>query len=381
MAGKPGLVLWNEPAPLGQLATDDPAGVQLASAGPSGRQPAPSDLFKPQPQPVILAPRSAAPEPKVPWTPGSDLDKYRAYAVKRGSRNSGESLKKAFERAGMTLGDGVNVFVLGYASERAKPFRENDGKGIFQEPGKVPARAGSTVVSLGDGVYSILDVAMLNALPDPNKSVYRDNHPIIRPLIFTGRTIGGVWKTTEEVGNAVTWGLFDNVTGCLGLVIEDIFEFLKHTGQAVTNVARAPIRLIAGKKKEGADRAMDWVLLVPLEFASNAVTMKGISNMDDYETAFAEKGVIGSLLEFGGSTFLVYRAVDELADEIKKDNKRGRRQGQTGQQGGQTPENPPQPPTPPPVEPPAPVEVPSDIWIFWGDGYYRTYPNPLPVQL
>ena len=183
------------------------------------------------------------------------------------------------------------MFVLGYASDRAKPFRANDGKGLFQEPGKVPERAGATISSLGYGLYSILDLATLNALPDPNKPVYQDNNPLVRPLVFTGRTIGGVWKTTEEVGNAVTWGLFDNVTGCVGLVIEDIVEFMKHAGQAVTNVVRAPFHLAAGKKPhEGTDQALDWVLLVPLELASNAVEMKGFSNMEDYKTAFADKG-------------------------------------------------------------------------------------------
>jgi hypothetical protein len=45
--------------------------------------------------------------------------------------------------------------------------------------------------------------------------------------------------------------------------------------------------------------------------------MKGFANMQDYKTAFREKGVIGSVLEFGGSTYIVYRAVDELADKLK----------------------------------------------------------------
>ena len=291
-----GLTLWNEPE-LARQAAQAQAQAQAAASG--------------QPQP-------AAPEPQVPWTLGGDLEKYRAHSVKEGSRNSGESLQKALDRAGLAIGDSANVFVLGYASDRAKPFRANDGKGLFQEPGKVPERAGATISSLGYGLYSILDLATLNALPDPNKPVYQDNNPLVRPLVFTGRTIGGVWKTTEEVGNAVTWGLFDNVTGCVGLVIEDVVEFIKHAGEAVTNVVRAPFHLAAGKKPhEGTDRALDWVLLVPLELASNAVEMKGFSNMEDYKTAFADKGVIGSVLEFAGSTYIVYRVVDELADRHK----------------------------------------------------------------
>ncbi len=327
IAGRPGLTLWSEPG----------AANRIGEGGAAA--------------PVL--------EPEGPWTLGGDLEKYRAHAVKEGSRNSGESLKKALERTGMTLGDGVNVFVLGYASDRAKPFRQNDGKGLLQEPGKVPAAAGATIGSLGVGLYSLADLLTLNALPDPNTAVYTDNNPLVRPVVFAGRTVHGVWKTAEEVGNAVTWGLFDNVTGCIGLVIEDIVEVVKHAGEAVTNVARVPFHLAAGNKKtEGTDRALDWVLLVPLELVSNAVEMKGFANMQDYKMAFREKGVIGSVLEFGGSTYIVYRAVDELIDRHKNksdhgDQNSGGDQNSDGSSGGQ---NPPDSEIPP---------VDDDAWFFW----------------
>lgn len=278
-----------------------------------------------------------AADPGEPWSLGEDLDKYRAYAVKEGSRNSGESLKKAFEQVGLALGDGVNVIFLGYASDRAERFRENDGIGLLNDPSRAPAQAAATLGSFGDGLYSVLDLVALNGLPDPEKIVYQDNNPLVRPLIFTGRTIGGAWKTTEEIGNALTWGYFDNVTGTVGMVIEDIMEFLKHAGQAVTNIARVPVQLIAGKDSP-ADKTMDWVLLVPLELVSNILEMKGISNMEDYETAFADKGVIGSVLEFAGSTYIVYRGVDELLDELDKDNGSSDSSGTSNQ--GTTPEEP-----------------------------------------
>jgi len=309
LSAKPGLTLWNKPAAanladkvvLDASAPIDPNFAKILANDPN-------------------AAKAATSEEKKPWKLGSDLDKYRAHAVKEGSRDSGESLKKALERAGMTIGDGVNVFILGYGSDKAKPFRANDGKGLLDDPGKVPQQAGKAVVSLADGMYSLADLITFDALPDPIKDVYKDNNPLVRPLIFTGRAIGGVWKTTEEVGNAVTWGYFDNVTGCVGIVIEDILELFKHVGQAATNVVRAPVQLLAGGKKEGVERAMDWVLLVPLEYVSNSVEMKGIANMEEYKTAFEDKGVIGSVLEFGGSTFLVYRAVDEMVDELKDKN-------------------------------------------------------------
>jgi hypothetical protein len=267
----------------------------------------------------------------------------------------------------MTVGDGVNVFILGYGSDKTKPFRVNDGKGLLDEPGKVPQQAGKTAVNFADGVYSLADLITLDALPDPLKDAYKQNNPLVRPLVFTGRTIGGVWKTTEEVGNAVTWGYFDNVTGCIGIVVEDILELVKHVGQAATNVVRAPVQLIAGKK-EGTERAMDWVLLVPLEFVTNSVQMKGIANMEDYKNAFEDKGVIGSVLEFGGSTFLVYRAVDELVDELKDDD-RCRRQTNA--------ENPADPPVEPPTEPPiTPGPTGTGEIMFLLEGEWPTTSTP-----
>lgn len=286
-----------------------------------------------------LAADRAAREPPEPWSLGADLNKYRIHAVKDGSRDSGESLKKALERAGMTLEDGVNVFFLGYASDRGELFRENDGISLFDDAGRAPAQAAETIGHLGTGLYSVLDLITFDGLPDVERNVYADNHPLVRPLVFTGQTIHGAWKTTEEIGNAVTWGYFDNVTGTIGMVIEDIVELLKHTGEAVTNIVRVPVQLIAGKDGP-ADETMDWVLLVPLEFVSNVLEMKGISNMTDYETAFAEKGVIGSVLELAGSTYVVYRALDELSDELKDD---GSSSASTGDQGTITPEEPPGP--------------------------------------
>ncbi|MBN1362002.1 MAG: hypothetical protein JW993_15510, partial [Sedimentisphaerales bacterium] len=293
-------------------------------------------------------------DPDEPWTLGRDLDKYRAYAVSEGSRDSGESLKKAFERVGWTLEDGVNIFALGYASDRAERFRHNDGKGLFQEPGNVPRQAGRTIVDFGDGLYSLLDLLLLDGLADKNKDAYLDNNPLVRPFVYTGKTVGGLWRTTEELGNAITWGYFDNVTGSAGMCFEDIVEVLKHTGQAVTNVARVPFHLMGAK--EGTDRALDWVLLVPLELASNMVEMQGFSNMDDYKTAFADKGVIGSLLEFGGSSYIAYRAIDEIADELQDDNQGA---GNTQQPTASEPPTTPVTPEPPVVEPPV------DAVFYW----------------
>lgn len=333
---KPGVTLWPEQSPANfaaKVTAEDETQTKVEIAKPDQKN--------------------------TKWSLGADLDRYRAHAVKEGSRGSGQNIKKAFERAGLTLEDGVNVFVLGYASRRGEPFRGNDGKGLLDEPGKVPQQAGATIGSAGLGLYSVADLILLNGLPDPNAAPYRDNHPVVRPLLFTGRMVGGVWKTAEEVGNAVTWGYFDNITGCIGMCIEDILELLKHTGEAVTNLVRAPVHAVA-RENEGVDRAMDWVLLVPLEFVTNATQMKGIANMEDYKAAFADKGVIGSVIELGGSSFLVYRGAKEVADKLDdKNHRKCRTTAKASAGGADTPEVPPEPETPPPL--------PDQVFLLEGE--------------
>ena len=349
-----------------------PLGVTLASMKPGVMLSPDPSVIPPEPSTANFAAKvttedatqakaGAEKAEKEPWSLGTDLDKYRAHAVREGSRDSGQNIKKAFERAGLTLEDGVNVFLLGYASDRGQPFRGNDGKGLLDEPGKVPQRAGDTVGNAGLGLYSVADLILLNGLRDPTMAAYEDNHPVVRPLVFTGRMVGGVWKTTEEVGNAVTWGYFDNFTGTIGLCIEDILELLKNAGEAVTNIARAPVQLVAGKN-EGTERAMDWVLLVPLEFISNATEMKGIANMEDYKAAFEDKGVIGSVVELGGSSFLVYRGAKELADRLDEKHHRRYRTTADSSSGGVTPDVPPDPGTPPPPPPPDVVFLLDGMW-------------------
>lgn len=301
-------------------------------------------------------------EPAEPWSLGADLDKYRAHAAKEGARDSGESLAKAGERAGLALEDGLNVFTLGYASERGEPFRGNDGRGLLDDPGAVPIQAGQTLVHMGSGLYSLADLITLDALEDIDADVYWDNDPLVRPFVFTGRTIGGAWKTTEEVGNALTWGYFDNVTGAAGMCMEDIFEFLKHAAEAATNLVRGPVYLIAGRS-EKTDEMLDWICLVPPEFASNVVAMKGVANMEDYEAAFADKGVIGSILELGGSTWLTYEAVDEICDCLDDDDGHSRRYKAADDQGPSQPGGTPSEPGPPSVPP-----SPDFVIIIYPDG-------------
>ncbi|OHB62143.1 MAG: hypothetical protein A2167_00245 [Planctomycetes bacterium RBG_13_46_10] len=270
-----------------------------------------------------------------PWSLKKDLEKYRAYAVKEGSRYSDENLTKALEHLGLFVEDGINVFTLGYGSDRGLPFRANDGNDISWHAQTVAEQAILAFANFTDGIYSIIDLIAFDLLADIRKDVYRDNNPVVRPFIFTGRTIGCTWKTTENIGNTLTLGYFDNVTGSAAMCVGDIIESLKQGGQAVTNLPREVIFLTVGID-EDTDKMLDWLLVVPWELASNIIEMQGIANMQDYSTAFKEKGVVGSILEFSGSAIITYCAIDELIDELDndhKDKRAGQSQGSSGSGG------------------------------------------------
>ncbi len=248
------------------------------------------------------------------WSLTEDLDKYRAYAVKEGSREPLENLKKMLAHAGFFVEDGINIFTLGYGSDRAIPFRANDGNSPLWHAKTVAEQGRQTLAEFTDGVYSVIDLMTFDSLADIQKEIYKDNHPAVRPLVFTGRTIGGTWKTTESIANMLTWGYFDNFSGSAAMCVGDIVESLKHGGQAVTNLPREIVYLTVGMD-EDADKTLDWILIVPWELASNIIEMQGISNMQDYKTAFKDKGVVGSILELTGATVITYLTIDELIDD------------------------------------------------------------------
>jgi len=254
---------------------------------------------------------------KEPWSLEKDLDKYRAYAVKEGSRYPDENLEKFFLNAGLFVEDGINVFTLGYGSDRGKVFRGNDGNSPLWHAKTVGEQGRQTLAEFTDGVYSVIDLMAFDSLADIQKEVYKDNNPVVRPVLFMGRAVGSGWKTSENIGNTLTWGYFDNVSGSAAMCVGDVIECIKQGGQAVTNLPREVLYVTTGVD-EDTDKMLDWLLVVPWELASNAVEMQGIANMQDYEAAFKEKGVVGSILELTGSSIIVYKSIDELNDDDDK---------------------------------------------------------------
>ena len=110
----------------------------------------------------------------------------------------------------------------GYNLGGAVSYKENDGDPPLWHMREVREEAGYTLVQLKDGAYSVADVVTLNYLPDLEKEVYYSSIPILRPLVFTGRTLVGSWKMLESTGNMLTWGYFDNLTTPAGTYIKSI---------------------------------------------------------------------------------------------------------------------------------------------------------------
>jgi len=261
--------------------------------------------------------RHAAKTAEKHWSLAEDLEKYRVYSVREGSRTFIGSIRKAGFHAGLAIEDIVNVFTLA-STERAEHLRENDGKPISFYLEKVGQAGAETLDNILITLYSSADLITLDLLPDFENEAYQDNHPLVRPFVFTGRSIGSAWQTVESVGNVPTFGYFDNVTGSICMLYIDAIETVKHGCEAVTNLPRGFIRL--GGRNENLDRIQDWIFLVPLEYLSNVIEMEGISNAQDYKNAFKAKGVIGSILEIGGSSYIVYRAVDDMLEELDDDD-------------------------------------------------------------
>lgn len=294
--------------------------------------------------------------PEKPWSLGQDLEKYRAYAVKQGSRYFAGNIRKAGLHAGLAGQDLVNVFTLA-SSERGKPLRENDGMPISFHLQKVGESGAETLSNILYTLYSSADLITLDSLLDLENEAYQNNHPIVRPLVYTGRSIGSACKTVENVANVPTFGYFDNVTGSAGMFFENAVETAKHGCEAVANLPRGCIYVIIGKN-ENLDKIQDWIWIVPLEYLSNVIELKGISNAQDFKKAFKEKGVIGSILEIGGSTYIALRTIDEIVDEFKDDHEK--KQPTEGAPAGQAPT------TPPVTQAPAVEPPPGGIYYFDG---------------
>jgi hypothetical protein len=104
--------------------------------------------------------------------------------------------------------------------------------------------------------------------------------------------------------------------------------------------------------------------------------------MQDYKTAFEDKGVIGSVIELGGSSFLVYRGTKKLVDKLDDKHHHKCRTTNSSSGDGTTPDTPPNdggtPSTPPPVPPDQvflldgtwPVEDSSGVVLM--DGVWTT---------
>lgn len=301
--------------------------------------------------------------PEKVWRMGEDLGRYREHAVNEGSRHPRENLEKALRHMGLTIDDLLNFLTIGYHSERAEQFRENDGKPFSYQLKTVGKALKLTTANITDCIYATADLAVFDSLPDIQKPPYFQNHSLVRPFVFGGSAVGSGWKTVESAGNTLTWGYFDNLTGSAGMGIVDLTEILKNLCEAGANLVREPFYIVVG---EDLNKPLDWILVVPFEYISNAIEMKGISNMVGYPQAFEEKGVIGSIAEMLGSGYLTVRSGEEIVDEFEHKSSKKRVVAK---------EEEPSPP-PPPYKPKP--TIPGEVIIIHkpSDLPPRPYPNP-----
>jgi len=183
------------------------------------------------PKQPIQKPQIALTAPKTPI----DLEKPTARTLQKPTSPGGEHFKTAWRHAGFALDDVVNVITCGHGSDRAVQFRENDGKNPSSHLEKVTDEGGQTIDNVLNVFYSTGDAVLIDSLPDFKNETYKSNHALLRPCIFSGKTVLTSWKTVENVGNTLTWGYFDNVTGSAVMLIWDIIESLRYSCQGIAD--------------------------------------------------------------------------------------------------------------------------------------------------
>jgi len=244
-----------------------------------------------------------------------DLDTYRTHAVEQSSRESLENLDLALKRLNASAEGLFNVISIGYGTDRFEKLRKNDFKYTEQckNFGKKWVETGKNACLFLYSLPDVLDDLMdLHLLPDAETS-YGEIETPMRPFVYLGKTICDSVECGVEAANVPTFGLADNVAGAAYTTLEEAIEALKLSGQGGTNIIiRTPTRALLGP--ETAERAIDWVALVPLEYVSNVLQAQGFSNMMEYRKAIEEKGYTFTLLEFGGDAYLLYELLNEDHD-------------------------------------------------------------------
>jgi hypothetical protein len=239
-----------------------------------------------------------------------DMDTYRGHAA-QASREPGKNLEKcgnSFQATGEGL---YNVVTACYGTDKFAAQREND----FKNPLSYTKEAGQNLGQTGKDVaftfYSLFDLVVIDALPDPERD-YDESHALVRPLKYTGRSVRDLYNSAVSILNIPTVGLADNFEKAGYSTFKEFVETLKFGIEAGANtIVRKPVHLVTGKKRSAdsshaaGEKAIDWIVLVPWEYASNVIEGEGFRNMEDFKGAVETKGYTFNTLEFGGNIFLL----------------------------------------------------------------------------
>ena len=228
-----------------------------------------------------------------------DVDKYRAYAVNQGSRDSLQSLQKSgdsLKDAGNSL---VGAMTFSYGNSEFKALREDD-LSI-----KKPARGfGKSLVSFFRRLGG----------PISDKNAYKGLNPLTGTATYLGRLVGGAIGIGKNAANMATLGMGNNIIEPALNGGKNLLESGKHLGQSGLNITRLPTKSLSGNTRNTSDNILDWIGLVPLEYVSNVAEGEGFSNAENMQQAVKDKGNAGVILESVGSGALLGYGIDNALD-------------------------------------------------------------------
>lgn len=249
---------------------------------------------------------------------GKDLNQYRTYSVNEGSRKPSESLKKSGEslkEAGSSL---VSTITFSYGNEEFKQNRDDDCR--IKKPTK------GFVKSVG-GFFKRLSGPIFD------RDAYNGLNPATGTVTYFGRLVGGAAGMGKNAANMITFGVGNNLIDPALDTGKNVVESAKHFVGAPLNTLRYASKPLSVNNEEVANKAVDWITTVPIEFASNIVEGEGFSNTENTQNAVARKGNTGVTLEFGGSGALLGYGVHKAVSH-HGDNKSGTRTDDPGVGGG-----------------------------------------------
>jgi len=151
--------------------------------------------------------------------------------------------------------------------------------------------------------------------PISDKEAYRGLNPLTGTAAYIGRLVGGSVGVGKNAVNVATLGMGNNIIEPALNGGKRLLETGKHLGQSGLNITRLPTKPFSGKIGRTSNNILDWIGLVPLEYASNVLEGEGFSNAENMKKAVKDKGNTGVILESAGSGALLGYGINEMLED------------------------------------------------------------------